>query len=175
MLLPILLQICTVVEPGQIFASAATDDSALAVRTEQSSSSLPPKGGLVIFGPVATPQGNEIGRAADGLFYVTAIVNGAPVRFIVDTGATTVVLTREDARRAGITLDDQHFDASAQTAAGNTAMARIVLQDVVVGNKRTRAVDAAVVRADLPVSLLGQNWLSKLDSLTITGDRLLFR
>ena len=53
----------------------------------------------------AISSGTEITRSADGLFYVTAIVNGAPVRFVVDTGSTIVVLTPEDARNVYLASD----------------------------------------------------------------------
>lgn len=129
---------------------------------------------MVVIGPPVTTQGNEIRRAPDGLFYVTAIVNGAPVRFLVDTGATVIVLTREDARRAGLGVEDADFSASAQTANGQTSMAKVTLDEVVVGETRKQALSGAVVRENLAVSLLGQSWLSQLASLTISGDRMLF-
>jgi aspartyl protease family protein len=128
---------------------------------------------FVIVGPARTAAGNEIRRAGDGLFYVMAIVNGAPVRFIVDTGATVVVLTPDDARRAGIAVEQADFSASAQTANGRAAMARVRLAEIVVGTTRKEAVEAAVVGEGLAVSLLGQSWLSKLDSMTIQRDRML--
>lgn len=125
--------------------------------------------------PVAAPQIGEIERAADGLFYVTATVNGAPVRFVVDTGATMVVLRSEDALRAGIMPMQGQRMAIADTANGRTAMARVRLTEVVVGGTRAQAIEAAVASNGLPVSLLGQNWLRQLSSLTISGDRLTFQ
>lgn len=130
-------------------------------------------GRMVVIGPPATERGNEVRRSADGLFYVNAIVNGAPVRFLVDTGATVIVLTPEDARRAGVSVESSDFSASAETANGRTSMARVTLDEIVVGATRTRALGAAVVQGNLPVSLLGQNWLAQLSSITISGDRML--
>jgi len=130
-------------------------------------------GRMIVIGPPVTAQGNEVRRSADGLFYVNAIVNGAPVRFLVDTGATVIVLTPDDARRAGVGVESGAFSASAETANGRTSMARVVLDEVVVGATRTRALGAAVVQGNLPVSLLGQNWLAQLGSVTIAGDRML--
>lgn len=131
-------------------------------------------GGLVLIGPPVTAKGNEVYRSRDGLFYVTAIVNGAAVRFVVDTGATVVVLTAADARRAGIALDHGDFSDSADTANGKTAMARVKLDKVTVGSTQAEAIEAAVVNRDMPVSLLGQSWLSRLESITIAKDRLTF-
>lgn len=193
MLVPVLLQLCALMPAVSPVAADAWETASATATAEapqgqaramaidlarQQSDALrtPPAAprGLVLLGPPATAQGRLINRSADGLFYVTATVNGAPVRFLVDTGATMVVLRPEDAQRAGIALEDDHYTASAETANGRTAMARVTLNELVVGDKRTRGIDAAVVSGDLPVSLLGQNWLSRLDSLTIAGDRLLF-
>jgi aspartyl protease family protein len=129
--------------------------------------------GFVILGANRTVQGHEILRSRDGLFYVTAIVNGVAVRFVVDTGATVVVLTADDARRTGLAVNANDFSGQASTANGRAAMARVKLNDVVVGTRRDQAVDAAVVQGGLNVSLLGQSWLSRLQSVTITGDRML--
>jgi aspartyl protease family protein len=127
---------------------------------------------VIVFGPPKTADGSEVLRAADGLFYVTAIVNGAPVRFLLDTGASMVVLTPEDARRAGVAPEQEHFTASAETANGRTSMARVMLDEIIVGDKHVAQVGAAVVQDNLKVSLLGQSWLSRLKAVTITGDRM---
>lgn len=129
----------------------------------------------VVIGPSQTERGSELVRAGDGLFYVTGIVNGAPVRFLVDTGASTIVLTAEDAARAGFKPGQDHFADSADTANGRTQMARVTIDDLAVGQVRSRQISAAVVRDGLGVSLLGQNWLSQLASLTISGDRMILR
>lgn len=129
----------------------------------------------VVIGPSQTDQGSELRRSADGLFYVTGIVNGVPVRFLVDTGASTIVLTADDAQRVGIGPEGDRFDDNADTANGKTQMARVTIDDLAVGQVRSRQVSAAVVRDGLGVSLLGQNWLSQLASLTIAGDRMILR
>lgn len=184
MLLPALLLCCL---PGAVADSTrqSTDAGAMlpAAMTTQSvvatqsvvpvETAVPAPRRLVLFGPPRAADGShEITRSADGLFYVTAIVNGAPVRFLVDTGASIVVLRPEDALSAGIAIGENGFTATASTANGKTAMARVTLNEVVVGGTRSQGVEAAVVRHNLPVSLLGQSWLSRLGSLTISGDRL---
>jgi aspartyl protease family protein len=135
---------------------------------------MPRQGGLVVIAPPVTAGGSQVTRAPDGLFYVTAIVNGAPVRFLIDTGASMIVLRPDDARRAGVLAGDEAFSQTADTAGGKTAMAKVTLDEVVVGGTRQKALAAAVVRSDLPVSLLGQNWVAQLASLTFSGDRMLF-
>lgn len=125
--------------------------------------------------PRAIMSTGEIRRAPDGLFYVNAQVNGASVRFLVDTGASTIVLTKDDAARAGVLPDIQAFSESADTAGGKTAMARTKLAHLAAGTTERRDVDAVVASEGLGVSLLGQSWLSQLESLQITGDRLVMR
>ena len=111
-------------------------------------------------------------RADDGLFYVTGLVNGSPVRFLVDTGASVVMLTRADAERVGAVRGDQSFDASVDTANGASAMAWTTLRRISVAGRDIRTVQAAVPQSGLPVSLLGQNVLSQLGPVTLNGDRL---
>jgi len=117
----------------------------------------------------------EFTRAADGLFYIDALVNGEPIRFLVDTGASVVVLTPADARRAGVQLEDRHYNAHVETVGGKTAMAWTTLDHVTVAGRKVRQLRAAVVQNGLGVSLLGQNMLSKLASVTIEGDNLRLR
>ena len=114
-------------------------------------------------------------RSADGLFYLSAVVNGVVVRFLVDTGATIIVLTAADAARVGVLPGPDAFRYHAATAGGATAMARVRLASVAVGPAERRGVDAAITEASLSVSLLGQNWLSQMGSLTITGNSMVLR
>ncbi|MCC6482567.1 MAG: TIGR02281 family clan AA aspartic protease [Sphingomonadaceae bacterium] len=179
MLLPILLQIAALAPPDSVPTPVAAPKAptqgavaAAAMALDAGASATPQR--LVLLGPPLTPQGSEVRRAADGLFYVMAIVNGTPVKFLVDTGATMVVLTPDDARRVGVSPDGTLYNSSAETANGRTAMARVTLNEMIVGSKRTEAIDAAVVQGNLPVSLLGQNWLAQLNSITISGDKLHF-
>ena len=123
----------------------------------------------------AIAQGYELSRASDGFFYVDAYVNGVPIRFLIDTGASVVVLRAEDAARAGLAPEPVHYSVNAETANGRAAVARVTLDEVVVGPVRSRAINAAVVRNGPSVSLLGQNWLSKLGSVTIAGNRMVLR
>lgn len=132
------------------------------------------RGSPAAIAEAAAPAGDLL-RADDGLFYVTGVVNGMPVRFLVDTGASTIVLTRDDAMRAGLLPPGGAFHDFADTANGRASIAWISIEDLSIGRVRVRDISAAVVRDGLEVSLLGQNWLSQLASLTIAGDRLQFR
>lgn len=118
--------------------------------------------------------GHRIARSPDGLFYVDAVVNDQPMRFIVDTGASIVVLTHTDARKIGLGVEDGHFNTSVQTVGGNTNMAMTSLNHVRIAGKEVRQIRAAVVHQGLGVSLLGLNALSQLGEVKIQGDVLSF-
>ncbi|SEN61224.1 aspartyl protease family protein [Sphingomonas gellani] len=121
------------------------------------------------------PAAHNVDRGPDGLFYVQAQVNGRPIRFLVDTGASVVVLTATDARTAGIDVHSDHYNGAVDTVGGKTPMAWANMAKVELAGHEVRDVRAAVVRDGLGVSLLGQNMLAKLDSVTMTADRLSLR
>src|SRR3546814_7087931 len=113
-------------------------------------------------------------RAADGHFYADARVNAAEVRFLVDTGASSLVLTQADARRAGIGAGD--FSARALGAGGEVKLMPVVLDRVVVGPIVAHHVAAHVVEdGSLPGSLMGQSYLSRIGSVTFRDDAMVLR
>lgn len=129
--------------------------------------------------PMPAPIANFAGsvtleRGADSHFYADAQVNGARVRFLVDTGATSVVLTARDAQRAGI--GGGEFSAAGIGAGGPVRLKPVTLDRIAVGDLSANNVPAMVAEGDsLPVSLLGQSWLAQLGSVTIEGDRMILR
>ncbi|MEL6915629.1 MAG: TIGR02281 family clan AA aspartic protease [Pseudomonadota bacterium] len=114
----------------------------------------------------------SVPRRGDGHFYLTLDVNGAPIEFVVDTGATDVVLTREDAARAGITTEDLVFFGRAMTANGPVAIAPVRLDTVALGGFTDRGVRASVNDGQMPGSLLGMSYLERFDTLQIRDGRL---
>lgn len=123
------------------------------------------------------PAGNgvasrEIARSADGHFYLDAQVNSAQVHFLVDTGASMVALTPADAQRAGIALPSER--ATARGAGGAIEVMPVTIDRIAAGPLEARAVRGAVAR-DLPVSLLGQSFLSRVGTVEISGDRMVLR
>jgi aspartyl protease family protein len=114
----------------------------------------------------------EIARSPDGHFYAEAQVNGAYVRFMVDTGSSVVALTRADAQRAGIALPPDR--ARAQGAGGEIEVTPITIERIALGPLEARAVRGAVAQ-ELPVSLLGQSFLSRIGRVEIAGDRMVLR
>lgn len=111
-------------------------------------------------------------RAPDGHFYVAAEVNGAPVRFMVDTGATMLVLTGSDARAAGIAPDSLNFIQPTYTANGQVMSAPVRLDEVTLGGVVDRNVAASVSGEGLGRSLLGMSYLNRWHSIRIEGDTL---
>ncbi|GGB24307.1 aspartyl protease [Sphingomonas metalli] len=126
---------------------------------------------------IALPHGRlTLKRASDGLFYVTAHVNDAPVRFVVDTGANVVVLTKADARAAGIDAPAQTARVALRTAGGRRAMRWASIRNLKIGGHSVPNTDAVVTAGDGPPhSLLGQSALSRFESVTLRGDQLELR
>jgi aspartyl protease family protein len=119
------------------------------------------------------PSGpRELRRAPDGHFYAVAQVNGASINFMVDTGASIVALTPEDAQRAGIHLPDQR--AYARGLGGTVEVTPVTIDRLSFGSVEARAVRAAVAD-ELPISLLGQNVLGQFGTVEIRGDRMVLR
>ena len=114
----------------------------------------------------------ELVRSPDGHFYADAQVNGAQVRFIIDTGASMVALTPADAQRAGIALPSAR--AEARSAGGTVEVIPVTVDRIAVGPLESRGVRGAVV-PNLSVSLLGQTFLSQVGSVEIRGDRMILR
>ena len=99
-----------------------------------------------------------------GQFSFSAVVNGAPVRFLVDTGATFVTLTREDARAVGINPDALVFNRRAITANGEVRIAPVVLREIRIEQLAIDNVVAAVQDQNLKQSVLGMSFLRRLKS-----------
>lgn len=114
--------------------------------------------------------GDTIRRSPDGHFYALARVNGAEVRFLIDTGATMVALSPADAARAGIRPDDRDYTGTASTAGGETRIAPVVIDDIELGDRIERNVAAAVIEGYAGISLLGQSYLSRYDAVSIESD-----
>ncbi len=116
----------------------------------------------------------EVPRSADGHYYLTLNMRGKPVSFMVDTGATNVVLSRADARRIGIEVEDLVYLGEAQTANGTVRTSRVVIDDVALGPWRDQSLPAWVNEGDMDGSLLGMEYLG-LFHIEIAGDRMVLR
>jgi aspartyl protease family protein len=110
---------------------------------------------------------------ADGHFRAEARFNGRGLPVLVDTGATYVSISEDNARRLGLALKPSDFRFKAETANGPTDVAMAVLDRVQIGRVEVRDVEAIVSRGDvLPVTLLGMSFLNKLKRFSVEGETL---
>ena len=116
----------------------------------------------------------HITRAPNGHFYVPATVNGHLVRFMVDTGASMVALTTDDAKRIGEDYSPDDFEVVGSGASGPVRGQDLRIDYVEIQGKRVSNVRAAVIEG-LDVSLLGQSYLSRMRSIEIVGDEMIIR
>ena len=117
-------------------------------------------------GEISVPQ------SPDGHYYLTLDINGTPTRFVVDTGATEMVLSVEDASRAGINVNGLAYLGRAETANGTVRTAAVRLDTVELGPFTDRNMPAAVNAGDMPGSLLGMRYLNRYDRLEIRDSTL---
>jgi len=113
-------------------------------------------------------------RDATGHFVVDGRTNGARTQFLLDTGASAVVLTFEDARRAGYREEDLSFTVPVSTANGRALVAPVKIDSITIGDHTLRDIRGFVGRqGTLDGSLLGMTALDKLQSWRIEGDKLI--
>lgn len=110
-----------------------------------------------------------------GHFFADAVVNGLPLRFMIDTGATLVILSEETAADLGIRPARSEYTVKVQTANGIIESAPVTLRQVQVGNFTARDVDALVSGSPLGGPLLGLSFLNRLQSYEVQRDRLVMR
>jgi clan AA aspartic protease (TIGR02281 family) len=115
----------------------------------------------------------EAGR--HGHFLLKAVVNGVPINFMVDTGASHVVLTIPDARRIGFTANDLEFTQEFQSANGTVRAAPVKLRELRIGQFSLYGLEASVNGGPLPISLLGMSFLQRLRSYEVADGRLILR
>ncbi|MCH7542352.1 MAG: TIGR02281 family clan AA aspartic protease [Proteobacteria bacterium] len=128
---------------------------------------------LLPYRAVETGPGTVAVRAsAGGHFQIEATVDGVPIRFLVDTGASDVVLRPADARRLGYDLDRLRFSRIYRTANGTVRGAPVTLGEVTVGPIRLANVAASVNGAEMSQSLLGMSFLNRLSAYEVRGDVL---
>ncbi len=114
-----------------------------------------------------------IPRARDGHYYLTMQINGASIRFVVDTGASDMVLTRADAQRVGLSPDTLNYLGRANTANGEVRTAFVRLSEVQLGTVRDFDVSAVVNDGDMTQSLLGMGYLQRWGRIEISNNELI--
>jgi len=118
----------------------------------------------------------EIVRGQGGDFSVHTSINGARIPMVLDTGATSLVLTADAAKAAGLPVEVLAYTVNVETANGRTRAAPVTLDRVAVGGLTERAVPALVAQAgQLKTNLLGMSFLNRLESWEVRGDKLRLR
>ncbi|GLR83663.1 TIGR02281 family clan AA aspartic protease [Bradyrhizobium iriomotense] len=116
----------------------------------------------------------EVQRGRGGEFALQARINGVPAPMVVDTGATSVVLTYETAKAAGLPLELLDYDVDVETAGGRTKAARLTLDRLAIGKLVERSVPALVVpHGTMKTNLLGMTFLDRLERWEVRADRLM--
>jgi aspartyl protease family protein len=116
----------------------------------------------------------QIARGQSGEFALQAKINGITAPMVIDTGATSVVLSYETAKAAGLPLELLEYDVDLETAGGHTRAARLTLDRLAIGKLVERSVPALVVqRGQIKTNLLGMSFLDRLESWEVHPDRLM--
>lgn len=111
-------------------------------------------------------------RAFDGHFYATLKMNGQPVDFMVDTGASNIVLTKEDAARIGVDVNALSFYGRAMSANGEVRTAPARIAKVELLGVQDFGVEVWVNEGEMPRSLLGNDYLQRFERIEISRDQL---
>jgi aspartyl protease family protein len=116
----------------------------------------------------------ELQRSEDGHFYADVRINGATIRMLVDTGASVIALSRNDAQMAGLAPSIGMNDVVGRGADGAVHGEVLQLDNVELGPLSAQGLDAIVLNSG-EQSLLGQSFLSKFSSVEIKGDKMVLR
>ncbi len=116
-----------------------------------------------------------IERSSDGHFYADVDVDGTPVGFLIDTGASSIALTGADAEAIGLYWDDDELQVVGRGASGDVFGKPVTLKEVTLGDFVVRNVPAAIVPNGLDKSLLGQSFLKEIENVNISGDLMVLR
>jgi len=117
-----------------------------------------------------------VARSSGGSFSVAAQINGARVSMALDTGASSVVLTQEAAKAAGLPVEVLTYTVNVETANGRARAAPVTLDRLAVGGIVERSVPALIAQpGQLKTSLLGMSFLERLQSWEVRGGRLMMR
>ena len=115
----------------------------------------------------------EVPRSVDGHYYLPMRVNGEPITFMVDTGASQIVLNSDDARRIGIDPDQLNYIGRASTANGVVRTAPVRLDSLELGPITDRNIGASVTEGDLDQPLLGMEYLQRFSNVQFSDGRLI--
>ena len=117
----------------------------------------------------------EIAKSLNDHYMITAYVNNKSIYFLIDTGATRVSLTQQDAQNIGIDVDSLSYNQATNTANGINYSAAIIIPEITIGNITLRNIEGSVVRDGLDTSLLGMSFLSKLSEYGVVNDVMILK
>jgi aspartyl protease family protein len=118
----------------------------------------------------------QIPRSSNGEFAIQARISGIAAPMVIDTGATSVVLTYETAKAVGLPLELLEYNIDVQTASGHTKAARLWIDRLTIGKLVERSVPALVVpRGMMKTNLLGMSFLDRLEGFEVRADQLMLR
>lgn len=151
-------------DPADLQMAAATDRTPADDQAASHPTSHGSTGGYLV----------EIKMGPDGHYHADAEINGRDVAVLVDTGASVVALTYEDAESAGIFVSDKDFTHRTQTANGTARVAPVMLDTVTIGDITLRDVCGIVSEPGaLSVTLLGMTFLNRLDRVDMRSGTLI--
>jgi len=110
-----------------------------------------------------------------GHYYLTAEIGGRDINFLVDTGATLVALTLDDAQTIGFPVYQLEYSGRSNTANGQIRVAPLVIDEIIIDGNSISNVRGSVSEAPLHISLLGMSFLRKLAGFEVKNDRLILR
>jgi len=119
-----------------------------------------------------TPHSMSFPVSSDGHFYIRAQIDGIPILFLADTGASHIVLSPADAEKLGFERDKLSFDRFYETANGTVRGSSIRLNDFKTGSINIKEIGASVNEADMRHSLLGMTFFNRLKSYEVKDDVL---
>lgn len=122
-----------------------------------------------------TPGVIQVSIGQGGHFYLDTRINNVPVKFMVDTGASTICITKEIAHAVGIDVNKLVFNQIFKTANGVARGASAKLHSLKVGNYEIKDIHVSVSEGGLSMPLLGMSFLSTLKSYTFQGNTLYMR
>ena len=158
-----------------LFLAAATASAVIAYRDPEKVAQASDKVSALLRKRASMGTGSAVHvlRGQNGEFAVHAKINGVATPMVVDTGATSVVLTYETAKAIGLPLELLEYDVDLETAGGHTKAARLTLDHLAIGHLVERSVPALVVpHGQMKTNLLGMSFLDRLESWEVRADRL---
>jgi aspartyl protease family protein len=171
----IVLATACAVFAGEIVLNARSAEHVSVALAERTHSVTAPN--LAPPGENTTPNERAafVSKSKDGHYWAWARIDGQAVRVLIDTGATAVALTPEDAKRIGVDVDLLVYNRDVNTALGMTHAAPVTLSHVSVEGADVAKVEALVVPQGLSASLLGMSYLGRLESFNANRQGMVLR